>query len=68
MYIMRAPTTEPPTTHKEPGNGVQPSTSFRQRYQKKRESPPPFQLPPNGPLGSGTEPRKPQKSAREQII
>ena len=57
---MRASTTEPPTTNKEPGNGDQSSTSPRQRYQKKREGPPPFQLPPNGPPGSGTEPRKPQ--------
>ena len=49
MYIMRAPTTEPPTTNKEPGHGIQSSTSPRQRYQKKEKDPLPSSCPRTGP-------------------
>ena len=42
----------------EPGNGDQSRTSPRPGSKQEKRRPPPFQLPPNGPLGSGTDPRK----------
>ena len=51
--------------NKEQANRDWPRTSPVQQIQQEKKGPPPFQLPPVGPLGSGTAARKISKTQKE---